>query len=105
MARFRRALATGNANVVLDAAAELPQVGLDDALAVCMVLARERDPRYPRAAGRWLGRLVLERGLALEHGLRAAVALIELGSAPREVAPRATLEELARVHISSVIEH
>jgi len=94
-ARFRRALATGNATLVLEAAAELPRVALEDALAICMVLARERDPRYPQAAGRWLGRLVLERGLTLEHGLRAAVALVELGRSPREADPRTTLAALA----------
>ena len=94
-ARFRRALAIGNATPVLDAAAELPSVGLEDALAICMVLARERDPRYPQAAGRWLGRLVLERGLTLEHGLRAAVALVELGRSPRDSQPRTTLEGLS----------
>ena len=93
-ARFRRALATGNATLVLEAAAELPSVALDDALAICMVLARERDPRYPQAAGRWLGRLVLERGLTLELGLRAAVALVELGRSPRDSEPRGTLEGL-----------
>ncbi len=95
-ARFRRALATGNATLVLEAAAELPQVTLEDAFAVCMVLARERDPRYPRAAGRWLGRLILERGLVLEHGLRAAGALVELGSRPAETEPREALERLRR---------
>ena len=95
-ARFRRALATGNATLVLEAAAELPKLGLDDALAVCLVLARERDPRYPRAAGRWLGRLILERGLPLEQGLRAAAALVELGTAPRAADPRTTLQALLR---------
>ena len=93
-ARFRRALATGNPNLVLDAAAELPRVSLEDALAVCVVLARERDPRYPRAAGRWLGRLLLERGLTLEQGLRAVAALVELAGAPQEAAPRGILADL-----------
>jgi hypothetical protein len=95
-ARFRRALATGSSNLVLDAAAELPRVSLEDALAVCMVLARERDPRYPRAAGRWLGRLLLERGLTLEQGLRAVAALVELGSAPQEAWARAALATLTQ---------
>jgi hypothetical protein len=93
-ARFRRALATGNPTLVVEAARELPQIGLDDALAVCMVLAAKRDPRYPRAAGRWLGRVILERGLPLEQGLRAAAALVELGGAPWSEHPRSTLEAL-----------
>jgi hypothetical protein len=65
-ARFRRALATGNATLVLE------------------------------AAGRWLGRLILERGLPLEQGLRAAAALVELGTAPRAADPRTTLQALLR---------
>jgi hypothetical protein len=37
-ARFKRALKTGNIDVVHMAAAELPRIGLDDALAVCLLL-------------------------------------------------------------------
>ena len=65
-ARFRRALATENEHLILAAARELPQIALNDALRICLVL-RDGDPdRYERAAVRWLGRFALEaRGVTL----------------------------------------
>ena len=59
-ARFRRALATGNETLVVAAARELPQVSLDDALRICLVLRGGDPARYERAAVRWLGRFALE---------------------------------------------
>jgi len=78
-ARFRRALNTGNQALVLTAAKELPQIGLDDALRICLIL-REGDPeRYERAAVRWLGRFATEaRGVTIEALKAAANALDEL---------------------------
>jgi hypothetical protein len=75
-ARFRRALETGNETLVIAAAHELPQVALDDALRICLVL-RGGDPvRYERAAVRWLGRFALEaRGVTIEDLRLAADAL------------------------------
>jgi predicted transport protein len=59
--RFRRALGTGNLTLIRAAAAELPQIRLDDALQVC-VLLRDREPeRYEAAAVRWIGRFCVER--------------------------------------------
>ncbi|MCW3013879.1 MAG: hypothetical protein JWO02_971 [Solirubrobacterales bacterium] len=59
--RFQRALATQNLTLIRAAAAELPQVRLDDALEVC-VLLRDREPeRYERAAVRWIARFCVER--------------------------------------------
>jgi hypothetical protein len=78
-ARFRRALDTGNANLVIAAALELPQVALEDALRICLVF-RDGDPaRYERAAVRWLGRFALEaRGVTIEALRGAADALDRL---------------------------
>ncbi len=60
-ARFRRALATKNLTLIRAAAGELPQVRLDDALEVC-VLLRDREPlRYEAAAVRWIARFCVER--------------------------------------------
>lgn len=74
--RFKRALATGNPNIVTAAALELPRVQLDDALQICLVL-RDGDPdRYDRAAVRWLGRFALEaQGVSIEDLRAAAEAL------------------------------
>ena len=77
--RFRRALRMGNLAQVRAAAAELPQVSLDDALTVLLLMGERDDERYGRAAVRWLARLVCERpavGLAdLGQGLTALEAL------------------------------
>jgi hypothetical protein len=76
-ARFRRALETGNELLVLGAARELPQIALDDALRICLVL-RDGDPgRYERAAVRWLGRFALEARAVTIRDLRAAAAALE----------------------------
>jgi hypothetical protein len=70
--RFRRALETGNEALVIAAALELPQVALDDALRICLVL-RNGDPgRYERAAVRWLGRFALEAQRVTIADLRRA---------------------------------
>jgi hypothetical protein len=74
--RFQRALATGNLHVVRAAAAELPRIGVAEAAAVLLVIARAAPEAYPRAAIRWLGKLCLERSnVALADIARAAAAL------------------------------
>ena len=87
--RFRRALETGNELLVLTAARELPQIALDDALRICLVL-RDGDPeRYDRAAVRWLGRFALEGRAVTVRDLRAAArALAELPDATAEAMER-----------------
>ena len=94
-ARLQRAIATGNANIALAAAAELPRVDLADALALCLLL-RDDGERFERAIVRWHGRFCLEVGgvgageaqLALsalrstarpefEAGARALIVLLE----------------------------
>jgi hypothetical protein len=75
-ARFRRALATGNETLVIATARELPQIALDDALRICLVLRGGEPGRYERAAVRWLGRFALEaRGATIEDLRLAAEAL------------------------------
>jgi hypothetical protein len=75
-ARFKRALATRNPTLVLAAAAELPRVSLEDALAICLILRDGASPRYERAAVRLHGRLCLELpGLSLEDADLVLTAL------------------------------
>jgi hypothetical protein len=95
--RFRRSLATGNPNLVLAAARDLPQVALDDALPVCLVL-RDGDPdRYERAAVRWLGRFALEsRGVTIAELRLGADALDALPDQPSEAMERPQALCLAR---------
>jgi hypothetical protein len=78
-ARFRRALNTGNESLVVAAAGELPQVALDDALRICLVLRGGDALRYERAAVRWLGRFALEaRDVTIDDLRLAAEALAAL---------------------------
>jgi hypothetical protein len=88
--RFQRALLTGNLRLVEAAAAELPTVGLTDALAILALLADRDDPRFERAAARWVGRLLVETPATLSDA-RYALALVERLPTCREA-----LRELAR---------
>jgi hypothetical protein len=82
--RFDRAVRTGNPNVVIAAAHELPRpVLLRDALRVLLVLAAADLDRYPSAAGRFGARLVVERKLSVAEAQLAFAALQTLcGSDP-----------------------
>jgi len=95
-ARFRRALDTGNELLVLGTARELPQVTLEDALRICLVL-RDGDPaRYDRAAVRWLGRFALEARTATITDLRAAAAAL----AALPTATTEAMEQLQRLCVA-----
>src|SRR5919107_4569125 len=94
-ARFQRALTTGNLNVIRNAAAELPRIGVAEAAAILLVIVRSDPEQYERAAVRWLGRLCLERSqVELEDLSRAAAALGALPERPD--AARVTLAEVCR---------
>jgi hypothetical protein len=78
-ARFRRALDAGDLAAVRMAALELPYVDLGDALAICLLMRRQDDEHFERAAVRLLARLALERpGITLAQLCDTAAALIEL---------------------------
>ncbi len=76
-ARFKRALDLGKLPLVYAAAAELPQLNLDDGLRVLVLMAEQDRARFDRAAVRWLARLALDRRLDVED-LRAGLAACEL---------------------------
>lgn len=77
-ARFRHALATGNARIAESAARDLYTVSLGDALTLCL-LYRDDTERYERAAARWIARLIAERPkirlseIELAAGFREAI--------------------------------
>ena len=77
-ARFRRALEVGRLPIVYAAAAELPRIDLLDALEILALIAEQDPERYPRAAGRWIGRFALERRPAGIGEVRIALAACEL---------------------------
>jgi hypothetical protein len=88
-ARFKRALETGNEALVIAAARELPQVALDDALRICLVLRGGDRARYERAAVRWLGRFALEaRNVTIQDLRHAADALDALPQRAAEAMER-----------------
>jgi hypothetical protein len=104
-ARFQRALATGNLDVIRPAAAELPRIGVAEAAAILLAILRSEPEQYERAAVRWLGRLCLERKrVGLQDLSRAAAALVALPQEPAaarpllaEVCARAGQEQAAAV--------
>src|SRR6476646_4672852 len=96
-ARFRRALATGNLQLVHAAALELPRVDLEDALRICLLMSTADDARYERAAVRWLARASLETPtMRLEDVRMGLIAFEALPYNPG--AARQTLAELCSVH-------
>ena len=79
--RYKRALATGNPRIATAAALELPSVLLEDALQLVLLYFDAGDPRYERAAVRWVGRVGSELpGVGLAG---AAVALEALRAIAR----------------------
>jgi hypothetical protein len=76
-ANFQRALQTRKLSVVLAAATELTSVRLDDALEILVLMAYENDPRFERAAARWIGRLIVETPAMTLKELRWVVAMVE----------------------------
>jgi hypothetical protein len=67
------------------AAAELPRVGLEDALAILLALYDREPTSYPRTAARWGARLTIERRITLADAqltLAALAVLPEGGAQP-----------------------
>src|SRR3954453_3046504 len=94
-ARFQRALATGNLNVIRAAAAELPRIGVPEAAAILLVILRAEPSQYERAAVRWLGRLCL--GPPGTEPPARAQAAAALGARPeRREAARLALADVCR---------
>jgi len=81
-ARFQRALATGNLNLIRAAAAELPRVDLADALAVCMAIRESEPQRFERAALRWLARYAVEKAASVADVRAAADAFAAMLGQP-----------------------
>jgi hypothetical protein len=83
--RFQRALANGNLLMIRAAAADLPRVGLRDALQICLLVRGQDGDRFERAAVRWLGRFALEaRDVTIEAIQKAAAALDAMPDRPQD---------------------
>lgn len=76
-ARFQRALSRRNLAAAEDAARELAQLSLDDALQLVHLYAERRSAKFERAATRWLARYLTETSPALRDTVMVAAALAE----------------------------
>jgi hypothetical protein len=82
--RFQRAIKRGHLLAAETAARELGALSTSDALSLVLLYQRERDPRFERAARRWVRRVQID--FALRHQevelLRAAMGALgtRLGS-------------------------
>ncbi len=74
---FQRSLQTRKLSIVLPAAAELPWIGLADSLEILSLMAQEGDPRFERAAARWIGRLLIETPPMTLKEARWVLAMVE----------------------------
>lgn len=78
-------------------AAQMRPLSLEYALALTVLLAEARDPRFNRAAARWIARFALESpGVGLHDIEAAVVAFARLPHRSHEA--RELLGELARRH-------
>lgn len=90
-ARFARAAKTGNALLIISAAAELSHLDLDQALLVCLAyLAQDDRSRYERAIVRWHGRYCAEQRPALAEAQLVLASLAALASADAHTREAAT---------------
>jgi hypothetical protein len=69
-------LRTDNASIAWTAALELERIELQDALALALLVVGE--PRYPRAAAKWLGRVCTELPVTLAQAQLLGAALAGL---------------------------
>ena len=81
-ARFRRALERRALWMAEDAARELPNLPLEDALGLVRLYGERGSPKYEKAAMRWLERYLAEGSPRLQH-----FAAITASLAKRECEP------------------
>jgi hypothetical protein len=75
--RFRRSLETRRLDDALAAAADVAWLNVDDALEILVLMAQEADPRFDKAAARWVGRLLVQTPPMTLKQVRWVVAMVE----------------------------
>jgi hypothetical protein len=105
LTRLRRAIAGGNLLAARSAALELPHVGLDEAAALLVLIARQDPERLQAAAVRFLGRACLERSfITLDDAQLLVACLAQLERADDE--SRATFASaLRRLRLERAARH
>jgi hypothetical protein len=85
LTRLRRASAGGDLLAAHTAAADLPHVGLEEAAALLVLIAREDPEKLDPAAARFLGRACLERSfITLDVAQLPVACLAQLERADEE---------------------
>jgi hypothetical protein len=74
-ARFQRALEHRALWAAEDAAREITELSLQDALRLVHLYADRRSPKYERAALRWLERYLMESSPRLQHVAEVTASL------------------------------
>lgn len=75
--RFRRAIERRALWAAEDAARELPNLPLENALQLVHLYAERGSPKFERAAMRWLARYMTEGSPRLQHFAEVAVSLAQ----------------------------
>jgi len=87
LTRYRRVIEAGSVRMAELAAREMGWVPLREALALVVLYAVEGDPRFERAAARWLGQLTVERRELEVQEIQLAVAALQAMPARLGVSP------------------
>ena len=82
--RFRRAIERRALWMAEDAAREVPNLSLEDALQLVHLYAERGSPKYEKAARRWLERYLSEGTPRLQHFAEIAASLAQRDSAIHE---------------------
>jgi hypothetical protein len=77
-ARFRRAIERRALWAAEDAARELPNLPLEDALQLVRLYADQGSPKFEKAAMRWLERYLAESAPRLQHFAEITLSLAKL---------------------------
>jgi hypothetical protein len=101
-AHFQRAVERGNVVAALAAAAQLEDVGLADALALCALLAEKDVQRFDRAAARWHARYVLELPAVTLAESQLVLASVTSLATGRPEASREALVNLAATRCNAL---
>lgn len=104
--RLHRVLTTPGTSAlqIRAAAAELPRIGLEDAMAIVLALLDREPATFPRAAARWGARFTLERGLALPDAQLVLSGLAVLPAANATAGAEALVELTERFGLRRVDE-
>ena len=77
--RFRRAIERRALWMAEDAARELPNLSLEDALQLVHLYAERGSPKFEKAAMRWLERYLVEGSPRLRHFAEITASLANCG--------------------------